>query len=83
MRVSDGKIQEFARPHGGFSKLNVSPDGKMLSYLGARGEAFEDDDLFVVPLSGGSPRNLTGAPINRRLWGYEWLSDGRVMVQAL
>ena len=83
VRVSDGNIREFARPHGGFGKLKVSPDGKMLSYLGARGEAFEDDDLFVMPLSGGSPRNLTGASINRRLWGYEWLPDGRVMVQAL
>ena len=83
VRGSDGNIREFARPHGGFGKLKVSPDGKMLSYLGARGEAFEDDDLFVMPLSGGSPRNLTGASINRRLWGYEWLPDGRVMVQAL
>ena len=83
VRLSDGDIREFTRPHGGFGHLKVTPDGKMLSYLGARGEAFEDDDLFVIPLSGGSARNLTGASINRRLWGYEWLPDGRVMVQAL
>ena len=81
--ISDGQMQEFARPHGGFGQLQVTPDGKMLSYLGARGEAFEADDLFVLPLSGGPARNLTGSSINRRLWGYEWLPDGRVMVQAL
>ena len=77
VRVSDGEIREFTRPHGGFGKLKVTPDGKMLSYLGARSDAFEDDDLFVIPLAGGFPRNLTGASINRRLWGYEWLPDGR------
>ena len=83
VRLSDGNIREFARPHGGFGKLQVSPDGKWLSYQGARGEAFEADDLFVLPLAGGAARNLTGKSIDRRLWGHQWLPDGRVVIQVL
>ncbi len=83
VRVSDGAIREFARPPGGFGKLRLSPDKKTLSYLGPREDAFESDDLYLQPLSGGVRRNLTGASIDRRLWEYEWLADGRIMVQAL
>jgi dipeptidyl aminopeptidase/acylaminoacyl peptidase len=54
-----------------------SPDGKQLAYWYARnGDAGYGRDAFVVPVTGGTPRNVT-APIDRNMARTFWSSDGR------
>ena len=83
VRVSDGQFTEFADPPGGFGKLTVSPDGQTLAYLGPREDAFENDDLFVIPLAGGTLRNLSHEKVDRRIWAHQWLSNSSIMILAL
>lgn len=81
--VRDGRREELARPRGGFGRLQVSPDGKALAYLGPREDAFEYDDLYLLPLAGGPARNLTASSIDRRIWADQWLSKTTLLVLAL
>src|SRR5262249_53592260 len=57
--LADGAMREIHAPGGPISNLEVAPDGKALTYLAARGDGPVPHDLFVLPLDGGSPRNLT------------------------
>ena len=53
-----------------------SPDGKQLAYWYARnGDGGYGRDAFVVPVTGGTPRNVT-APIDRNMARTFWSRDG-------
>jgi dipeptidyl aminopeptidase/acylaminoacyl peptidase len=60
---------------------SLSPDGTQLLFLSGANERFEiyyNDNLFVVPAGGGTPRDLT------KDFGYEvtdaaWAKDGRAI----
>jgi dipeptidyl aminopeptidase/acylaminoacyl peptidase len=83
VRLSNGERVELASPAGGYGQLKVSPDGKNLAYLGPREDAFEFDDLYVMPLSGGKARNLSAIQVDRRIWAYDWVSDSSLLILAL
>ena len=59
-----------------------SPDGRLIAFL-----TRETPDnnaswlLFVVPVSGGTPRRV-GTPIAQRLWDLSWTPDGRLAWSA-
>ena len=78
--TADGKMELVAAPRGPFLGLRVSSDGKQISYVGARVDGPSPHDLFVQPLSGGVARNLTSLNIDRPVAGYEWRSDGKLLV---
>jgi dipeptidyl aminopeptidase/acylaminoacyl peptidase len=77
--ASDGRMVEVAAPRRPFSQVSISPDGLTLSYVGARVDGPSAHDLYVQPLAGGAPRNLTGEQIDRPFWAYTWLKDGTIL----
>ena len=57
----------------GISSFNWSPDGKWLAF--SRTDVRHTEDLWLVPASGGQPRNLTYYPGRNN--SPEWTSDGK------
>ena len=55
-------------------RLRWSPDGAALSFLAFAGEKAQ---AFAIPLSGGTPRQLTDAP--EGVTGFEWSPDGKTI----
>ncbi|HEY7789407.1 MAG TPA: hypothetical protein VIC33_02730 [Vicinamibacterales bacterium] len=80
--VSSGTFAELAAPHGPFGSLSLSPDAATLAYLGARVDGPEPTDLYVLPLAGGAPRNLTGASLDRPVRQFVWQTDGSLLAIA-
>jgi dipeptidyl aminopeptidase/acylaminoacyl peptidase len=70
---------EIATPRGPFSQPSISPDGLTVSYIGVRVDGPSAHDLYVQPLAGGAPRNLTGEKIDRPVAPYTWLRDGSIL----
>ncbi len=56
----------------------VSPDGKWVAYSGAPDKPafYVRPDLWVVPITGGTPRNLTSA-LDREIHAPLWSTDGK------
>jgi dipeptidyl aminopeptidase/acylaminoacyl peptidase len=80
--LKDGATNEIAAPTGPVFDLQVSPDGKFLSYRGSRGDGPSPHDLFILPLGGGSARNLTEKAIDRPIEGHAWRAPNQVLAVA-
>jgi len=85
--LDTGAMRELGRIDSvEFSEWSVSPDGKFLAYVGSSiGPTLHD--LFMMPLTGGPVRNLTGAGsasgIDRPVEYVSWLNaDKLVFVTA-
>jgi dipeptidyl aminopeptidase/acylaminoacyl peptidase len=76
----DGTMKEIAAPRGPFGDLQVSPDGSMISYFGARDDGPGAHDLMLLPAKGGAARNLTGASLDRQLADYHWAKNGSLFI---
>ena len=77
--VGDGKIKEIAKPKTGFANVEVSPDGKQVSYIGERIEGLGQHDLFVQAVDGGPARNLTEENLDRRVRNSYWQPDRSII----
>src|SRR6266700_3172124 len=77
--TADGKMQSLAAPRGPFEGLRVSSDKTQISYVGARVDGPAPHDLFAQSLSGGAPRKLSSAPLDRPVEAYEWQTDGKLL----
>jgi Tol biopolymer transport system component/predicted Ser/Thr protein kinase len=55
------------------SSPSFSPDGKQLAFIS--GSGFLSNDIYVVPLTGGTPRALTS--VHAAVRGVAWSSDSR------
>ena len=73
--LADGSFTEIAAPRGPFGQLAVSPDGLTLAYVGARVDGPEPHDVWLQPVRGGAPRNLTAATIDRTVNQLQWLDQ--------
>ncbi len=82
VEAADGKMTLLASPAGPFGSVKVSSDGRMLAYVGCRGDGPEPHDLFVLPLSGGEPKNLTAGSIDRPVSTFAWEDGGRIFLAA-
>jgi dipeptidyl aminopeptidase/acylaminoacyl peptidase len=74
-------MSEIATPSLPVGGLQVSPDGRHISWAGSRGGPIPHD-LFVLPVAGSEPRNLTALSIDRSVDGYVWLDEESVLVQV-
>jgi dipeptidyl aminopeptidase/acylaminoacyl peptidase len=74
-----GSFDEMAAPRGPLGSLAVSPDGKTLAYVGARVDGPETHDLYLQPLGGGAPQNLT-ASIDRPVAQPRWIDNQSLVV---
>lgn len=73
--------REFTRPpaqYVGDQDPAFSPDGTSLAF--ARGRNGWAWDVFVMPVAGGDPRQLTFN--NRDMVGLDWMEDGQALVYA-
>ena len=77
--ASDGAVRDIHAPRGPFGDLHVSRDGTLLAFVGARVDGPEPHDLYVVPVNGGSARNLTAASLDRQILDYKWTADGGLL----
>ena len=77
--VSDGKMKEIGAPAGPFSGLRVFTDGKSLTYQAARVDGPTTHDLYLQAIEGGPPRNLTGASLDRPVYGVNFRADGSIL----
>jgi dipeptidyl aminopeptidase/acylaminoacyl peptidase len=70
--VASGEIRELVSAAGYWQKPAVSPDGRSVAFTGyaPTGRSHTVEDLFVVPITGGAMRKISGAtdrdPINLR-----------------
>jgi dipeptidyl aminopeptidase/acylaminoacyl peptidase len=77
--AADGKMTELLSPRGPFGGLKVSNDGRWISFVGCRVDGPEPHDIYVLPVDGGTPKNLTATSIDRSISGYVWQPDGKIV----
>ena len=78
--LDDGAFAEIGAPRGPLGGLSISPDGKTLAYVGARVDGPDDHDLYLQPVGGGAPRNLTATSIDRPVSDPRWLDNQSIAV---
>ncbi|MCP5103654.1 MAG: S9 family peptidase, partial [bacterium] len=79
MSVKDGKLKLLTTPKGQFHGLALSPDGKTIAYSGCRTDGPQAMDLFFLPVSGGTGKNITGKTIDRQIMDFKWQKDGSII----
>ncbi|HEY2548210.1 MAG TPA: S9 family peptidase [Candidatus Acidoferrum sp.] len=77
--VPDGSRRLILAPHGPFRELQASPDGATASYIGSRVDGPSPHDLMVLDIGTRSPRNLTGASLDRAILEHRWVKDGSLL----
>jgi dipeptidyl aminopeptidase/acylaminoacyl peptidase len=80
MQTSDGALKALVTPRGPFFGIKISPDGKGISYVGARDDGPAAHDLMVLPVGARAARNLTGASLDRPVQEYHWVKNTVLMV---
>jgi dipeptidyl aminopeptidase/acylaminoacyl peptidase len=73
MQISDGLLKALIAPRGPFFGIRISPDGKGISYVGARDDGPSAHDLMVLPVGTRAARNLTGASLDRPVQEHHWV----------
>ncbi len=82
--LETGKRERLTMPTklGGDAEPRFSPDGKTLAFV--RTHDFLIGDIFVVPIDGGEPRQLTfmghQTSIGSNFSGLAWTADGKEIV---
>jgi dipeptidyl aminopeptidase/acylaminoacyl peptidase len=82
VQTPEGAPKQLIAPRGPFGQLRVAPDGKTVSYVGAREDGPEPHDLQFLPIGARAARNLTGASLDRPVQDYHWRKDGSVILLA-
>jgi dipeptidyl aminopeptidase/acylaminoacyl peptidase len=72
-----GAVRPIAKPATQLNQPRVSPDGRTVAYIGGLMSDFGSigGDVFTVPLSGGSPRNIT-AGAKSTVTTIDWTAAG-------
>ncbi len=78
-----GNIREIYKPKWQIAEPHVSPDGKSVSFIEGlmSDEGLTGGDVMMVPVSGGSARNLTPG-IHASPSSLSWNSNDRISVVA-
>lgn len=79
---TDGKMTLMSSPAGPFQGLRVSPDGRLLAYVGCRLDGPDPHDVVVQPLAGGPVTNLTARSIDRPVASFIWEDPARIFAVA-
>jgi dipeptidyl aminopeptidase/acylaminoacyl peptidase len=80
LALADGAMEQVLAPRGPFGTIRISPDGKSLAYAGSRLDGPSEHDLYVCALDSRTPRNLTGAAIDRPATHFEWMNNSELAV---
>ncbi|KPF64614.1 hypothetical protein IP88_13550 [alpha proteobacterium AAP81b] len=78
--VAGGAPERLTDIDGTEENPHVSPDGTLLAFTGAATATsfYVQTDLWVKPLAGGPPRNLT-ATLDRPIIASKWAADGKAL----
>ncbi|MFC1557456.1 S9 family peptidase [candidate division KSB1 bacterium] len=74
-----GSMEHLYSPRGPFGNLQVSPDGRQVSFVGSRLDGPTSVDLYFLPVGGGETENITARPIDRSISSYRWNGDGSIL----
>ena len=77
--ATDGKMTLLFAPHGPLGEVRVSPDGKSVAFQGARVDGPDAPDVYVIPIAGGTPKNLTAEKPDRSISNFEWRSNDAIV----
>jgi dipeptidyl aminopeptidase/acylaminoacyl peptidase len=80
--LKDGRFTSIAEPRGPLGAFSLSPDGLSIAYVGARVDGPEAHDLYVMPLAGGTPQNITATTIDRPVGQPRWIDNQSVAVHV-
>jgi len=81
--LDDGRMDEILAPPGPLGKIQVNPRGGAVAFVSSPGDGPTAQDLFVLPLDGKSPpdgkspKNLTGANMDRPVLSFQWMGADR------
>ncbi len=65
LKVKDTTITKIPCPsHPFWGDINISPDGKSISYISAREDGPSPHDLFIQPIIGGPAKNTTAKSLD-------------------
>jgi dipeptidyl aminopeptidase/acylaminoacyl peptidase len=79
LTLTDTPMKLVHAPRAPIGGLQVSPDGTSLSFIAARGDGPVPHDLCLMSATGGEPRNLTSASLDRPVMGITWEKSGRLL----
>jgi dipeptidyl aminopeptidase/acylaminoacyl peptidase len=82
INITSGDFTEIAAPRGPLGGMALSPDGTTLAYVGARVDGPEAHDLYLQPLAGGAPQNITAATLDRPVAQPRWVDDQSLAVNT-
>jgi dipeptidyl aminopeptidase/acylaminoacyl peptidase len=77
--LRDGRFSPVGEPHRPIGGITISPDGKTVAYIGGRLDGPSSHDLYVQPIDGGTPRNLTAVALDRPVSQVQWIDNGSLM----
>ena len=80
INVDVGDFVEIAAPRGPLGGFALSPDGMTLAYIGARVDGPDSHDLYLQPVAGSPPQNVTAATVDRPLSQPRWVGNDSVAV---
>src|SRR5262249_54029028 len=75
--VASGTIRDVVNSKGAWARPAISPDGRQVAFTGyaPSGKTHTVGDLWVIPLSGGAMKKLTG-DFDRDPASLRWAPDG-------
>jgi dipeptidyl aminopeptidase/acylaminoacyl peptidase len=76
LSASGAARREILAPRGPFERLKISPDGRVIGFVGCAEDCPAPHDLMLLPLGEPAPRNLTRASLDRMVQDYRWLKSG-------
>lgn len=80
--VATGALRPLTQARAFENNPVFSPDGQWVAYWYPRdGRGDRENEVWVVPASGGTPRPLTRS-LDRNLFGATWMPDGRSLLVA-
>jgi len=74
-------VQLTGRPKESESRPRFSPDGRAIAFISGRGEAHDDDQLWVLDRAGGEGKQLSG--ITGSVVDFAWSPDSRTIALVL
>jgi dipeptidyl aminopeptidase/acylaminoacyl peptidase len=73
--LTSGQFTEIGAPRGPLGPFALSPDGKTIAYVGARVDGPDAHDVYLQPIAGGAPQNVTATSLDRPLNQPRWIDD--------
>jgi dipeptidyl aminopeptidase/acylaminoacyl peptidase len=78
--LADGRFTPIGDPHRPIGEIALSPDGRTIAYAGGRIDGPSPHDLYLQPIDGGAPRNLTAAALDRPIGQPRWIDNDSLLV---